>query len=151
MLLGSRTTGCYDNKRRGILGGSFCELWLRCCLRQDVAVTVKSHASVKVLNDYEHHTIHHLAFVDEHEYSLYSYVESYREGERKTAYQRLLASLIHAENQKLRDEHDDEHFDAEAMKPGLVVACKVARRYEFYVYTAFMILVREKQTTCSWE
>ena len=108
---------------------------------QDIAVIVKSHANAVVMNDYEKHSIYHMAHIDEQEYHLYSYVESYREGERQPAHQTLLRSLIHPDHERLRDLHDDTAFDDEAMKPGLVVACKVARRFEFYVYTAFMILV----------
>jgi hypothetical protein len=93
-----------------------------------------------VKNDFEHHVIHKRAFVDAQEYHIYKYVESYQDGDASPS--RLKSSHRSDDrNERARDAHDDAEFDNDELRAGLVVSCKIARKFGFYVYTAYLILV----------
>ena len=91
-------------------------------------------------NDFEQHVIHKKTFVEAQEYIIYKYVESSPDGELPPSQVRAHRRPDDA-NQEERNLHDDTEFDDAERKPGLVISCKIARKFGFYVYTAFIILV----------
>jgi hypothetical protein len=100
---------------------------------------VKTYSNVELRNDFEHHVIHRRAFVDPQEYHIYDYVESYEDGKLPPSHQRAMRRHQVSKEEQDRHDHDDYAFDDR--RPGIVVSCKVARRFGFYIYTAFLILV----------
>jgi hypothetical protein len=109
-------------------------------LLQDLSIIVKSYANVIVKNDFEHHVIHKRAFVDAQEYHIYKYVESYLDGDVPPSHLKA-PHRPYDRNQDARDAHDDMEFDEGERRRGLVVSCKIARKFGFYVYTGYVILV----------
>lgn len=97
---------------------------------QDLSVTVKTHSDVTFRDDSERHVIHQKNFIDAQEYYLYKYVESFYDGQLPPTHQ-------HFRHKRLSNENDK----AGNIKHELVVSGKVARRFGFYIFNMFFILV----------
>lgn len=102
---------------------------------------MKTYSNVELRNDFEHHVIHRRAFVDPQEYHIYDYVESYDDDKLPPSRQQAMRRHHVSQDEQDRYDHDDYAFHTDDRRSGIVVSCKVARRFGFYIYTAFLILV----------
>jgi hypothetical protein len=85
--------------------------------------------------------IHQKNFIDVQEYYLYKYVESYYDGQLPPSHQHIRHRSTSSEDLEESDLHGTQLFTKEDLKHGLVVSGKVARRFGFYIFSMFFILV----------